>query len=117
MSLRIGIMGVGGRMGRLLAEEVAAAGAALAGGTVRAGGAAAPQGVPIRADAESLLSESDVAIDFTHASAAAAHAAARRRPASRWCSAPPACRRTRKPPLRGRRSACPSSTRPTSRPA
>ncbi len=76
MSLRIGIMGIAGRMGRLLAEEVVAAGAVLAGGTVRAGGAAPSPGVPVLADAASLLSESDVAIDFTHASAAAGHASA-----------------------------------------
>ena len=75
MALRIGIMGIAGRMGRLLAEEVAAAGAVLAGGTVRAG-AAPPDGVPVLDGAEDLLAASDVAIDFTHASAAAAHAAA-----------------------------------------
>ena len=75
MALRIGIMGVAGRMGRLLAEEVAPAGAVLAGGTVRAG-AAPPDGVLVLDGAEDLLAASDVAIDFTHASAAAAHAAA-----------------------------------------
>ena len=76
MSLRIGIMGVAGRMGRLLAEEVVAAGATLAGGTARLGGATAPGGVPVFGGAEALLAASDVAIDFTHASAAAAHASA-----------------------------------------
>ncbi len=43
MAIRIGIAGIAGRMGRLLAEEVAAAGATLAGGTRRqAAGTAAP---------------------------------------------------------------------------
>jgi 4-hydroxy-tetrahydrodipicolinate reductase len=74
MSLRIGIMGIAGRMGRLLAEEVAAAGAVLAGGTARSGTPAAD--LPVLRDAAALLAASDVAIDFTHASAAAAHAAA-----------------------------------------
>lgn len=76
MALRIGIMGIAGRMGRLLAEEVAAAGATLAGGTARTGGVAPPVGVPILDGAASLLAASDVAIDFTHASAAIAHAEA-----------------------------------------
>ena len=37
MTIRIGIAGIAGRMGRLLAEEVEAAGAILAGGTIRPG--------------------------------------------------------------------------------
>jgi 4-hydroxy-tetrahydrodipicolinate reductase len=64
MTIRIGILGISGRMGRLLAEEVAAAGATLAGG-LRRGEAPGP-----------LLAASDVVIDFTHASAAEAHVAA-----------------------------------------
>lgn len=75
MTLRIGIAGIGGRMGRLLAEEVAAAGATLAGGTRRPGSAGEAPG-PVVADAAALFAASDVVIDFTHASAAAAHAAA-----------------------------------------
>ncbi len=67
-------MGVAGRMGRLLAEEVAAAGAVLAGGTLRSG--TPPDGATVLRDAEALLAASDVVIDFTHAAAAAAHAAA-----------------------------------------
>ncbi|HYI82737.1 MAG TPA: dihydrodipicolinate reductase C-terminal domain-containing protein, partial [Acetobacteraceae bacterium] len=74
MSLRIGIMGIAGRMGRLLAEEVAVAGAVVAGGTLRSG--TPPAGIPVLRDAEALLAACDVAIDFTHASAASAHAAA-----------------------------------------
>jgi len=65
MALRIGIAGAGGRMGRLLAEEVAAAAPDLepAGGVGRGG------------DARALFAASDVVIDFTHAGAARAHAA------------------------------------------
>jgi 4-hydroxy-tetrahydrodipicolinate reductase len=63
MAIRIGIAGIGGRMGRLLAEEVDAAGAILAGGIGRDG------------DAVALFAASEVVIDFTHAHAAARHAA------------------------------------------
>jgi len=61
--MRIGIAGIAGRMGRLLVEEVAAAGASLSGGTQRG------------EDARALFTASDVVIDFTHAHAAATHAA------------------------------------------
>ena len=63
MSMRIGIAGITGRMGRLLAEEVPAAGATLVGGTRRGEELAA------------LAAGCDVVIDFTHAGAAAAHGA------------------------------------------
>ncbi|WBV43132.1 4-hydroxy-tetrahydrodipicolinate reductase [Pseudoroseomonas cervicalis] len=63
MALRIGIAGISGRMGQLLAEEVATAGAELAGGITRAG------------DAAALFAASDVVIDFTHAGTAERHAA------------------------------------------
>ncbi len=64
MAIRIGIAGIAGRMGQLLAEEVAAAGATLAGGLRR------------NEDPAALFAASDVVIDFTHASAAEANAAA-----------------------------------------
>jgi 4-hydroxy-tetrahydrodipicolinate reductase len=63
MASRIGIVGVGGRMGRLLAEEVPAAGATFAGGTRRG------------EDPRALFAASEVVIDFTHAHTAAHHAA------------------------------------------
>lgn len=63
MTLRIGIAGISGRMGRLISEEVAAAGATLAGGTGR------------NDDAEALFAGSDAVIDFTNAATAEAHAA------------------------------------------
>lgn len=62
--MRIGIIGIRGRMGQLLAREVAAAGLTLAGGTGRGD------------DVDALFAVSDVVIDFTHAHAAPAHAAA-----------------------------------------
>lgn len=64
MSIRIGIAGITGRMGKLLTEEVAAAGASLAGGLRRS------------EDPASLFASSDVVIDFTNAATAEAHAAA-----------------------------------------
>lgn len=73
--VRIGIAGIAGRMGRLLAEEVAVAGATLAGGTLRPNShTSGPSGAPILADAAALFAASDVVIDFTHAEQALPHA-------------------------------------------
>ncbi|WP_237213830.1 4-hydroxy-tetrahydrodipicolinate reductase [Falsiroseomonas oryziterrae] len=73
--MRIGIAGVAGRMGRLLAEEAVAAGATMAGGTVRPGSTKAPApGVPLLPDAAALFEAADVVIDFTHAGEAVPHA-------------------------------------------
>jgi 4-hydroxy-tetrahydrodipicolinate reductase len=75
MTLRIGIAGIAGRMGRLLAEEVGAAGATLAGGTVRtSSGKPAPAGVELFDAAAALFAGADVVIDFTHAEQAVPHA-------------------------------------------
>jgi 4-hydroxy-tetrahydrodipicolinate reductase len=63
MTTRIGIAGITGRMGQLLAEEVGAAGAALSGGTSR--------GNP---DLAALAADSDVVVDFTNAATAQASA-------------------------------------------
>jgi 4-hydroxy-tetrahydrodipicolinate reductase len=68
MTMRIGIAGITGRMGRLLAEEVAAAGATLAGGIGRSDTGPLP-GIA------ALAGAAEVVIDFTHASAARSHAA------------------------------------------
>lgn len=73
MTIRIGIAGITGRMGIYLAEEAAAA-ATLAGGTSRSGLGAGS--VPHFADITALARESDVVIDFTHASTVREHAAA-----------------------------------------
>ncbi len=62
--MKIGIAGITGRMGRLLAEEVSAAGLDLAGGLSRGG------------DMATLAAASDLVIDFTQSSTVRAHAAA-----------------------------------------
>ncbi len=93
--MKIGIVGCGGRMGRMLvAEVVATAGCELAGGTEApnspligqdvaelAGLAAA--GVAVGSDAEALFAITDAVIDFTVPAATALHAtlAARHRTA------------------------------------
>ena len=74
--IRIGIAGIAGRMGRLLAEEAVAAGAILGGGTLRPGSVTHSPPAPVLPDAAALFAASDVVIDFSHAAAAAAHAAA-----------------------------------------
>lgn len=73
MNKGIGIAGIAGRMGQLLAEEVVAAGFPLVGGIDRT---AAPTGVTLFSDIASLAAASDVVVDFTHASTSEAHAAA-----------------------------------------
>jgi 4-hydroxy-tetrahydrodipicolinate reductase len=60
MTTRIGIAGITGRMGQLLAEEVHAAGATLTGGISRGETTAFP-------DLAALAAVSDVIIDFTNA--------------------------------------------------
>lgn len=84
--IRIGIMGGGGRMGRMLVAEIAAMP-----GCVLAGGAEAPSsplvgrdlgelagigtlGLVVTADRPSLFAQSDVVIDFTIPAASIAHA-------------------------------------------
>jgi 4-hydroxy-tetrahydrodipicolinate reductase len=71
----IGIAGISGRMGHLLAEETLAAGAVLAGGLDRSG-KDAPAGAKLFADIAGLAAACDVVVEFTHASTAIAHAAA-----------------------------------------
>ncbi|WP_298224795.1 4-hydroxy-tetrahydrodipicolinate reductase [Acidocella sp.] len=73
MSIRIGIAGISGRMGIFLAQEAAAA-ATLVGGISRSGAGLA--GTPHFPDITTLAQESDVVIDFTHASTVHAHALA-----------------------------------------
>ncbi len=74
MGTRIGIAGIDGRMGRVLAEEAVAAGATLVGGIDRTG--KGPQGAALFADIAALAAACDVVVDFTHASSVAGHAAA-----------------------------------------
>lgn len=67
--MKIGIIGIAGRMGRLLAEEAVAAGHVVAGGVVRPGSGPAPD-AHVVGDLATLAGLSDVVIDFTVASAA-----------------------------------------------
>jgi 4-hydroxy-tetrahydrodipicolinate reductase len=75
MTTRIGIAGIAGRMGRILAELVPDTGATLVGGIDRPELAAA-QGVHRFPDIAALATAADVVVDFTHAAAVAPHAAA-----------------------------------------
>jgi 4-hydroxy-tetrahydrodipicolinate reductase len=74
MQARIGVAGIAGRMGKLLAEEVLAAGATLVGGIDRPG-VDVPDAT-LLPDMAALAAACDVVVDFTHASTVAAHAAA-----------------------------------------
>ncbi len=84
MSLRIGIAGITGRMGRLLAEEIPAAGAVLSGGTSRDPTATPAGGARRFADLGALADASDVVVDFTHAATAREHAAILSRHTAAW---------------------------------
>jgi 4-hydroxy-tetrahydrodipicolinate reductase len=81
MTIRIGIAGISGRMGRLLSEETAAL-AALSGGTSRT----RPQAetTPWFPNIAALAAASDIVIDFTHASLIAPHAAALAAAGTAW---------------------------------
>ena len=81
--VRIGIAGVAGRMGRLLAEEARGAGAELAGGIDKR---ADPPGsdVTLFSGIAELARASDIVLDFTHASAAQSHAAALAEAGTAW---------------------------------
>lgn len=85
MSLRIGVAGASGRMGRLLVEEVRTAGALLVGGIGRPGAEAPlPLGMTRLADIGALAQASDLVLDFTHAGAVRAHAAALAEAGTAW---------------------------------
>jgi 4-hydroxy-tetrahydrodipicolinate reductase len=70
MTVKIGIAGITGRMGRYLAEEVGAAGAVLVGGIGRPGNT--EHGFT---NIAALAAACDVVVDFTHASTVSHHAA------------------------------------------
>jgi 4-hydroxy-tetrahydrodipicolinate reductase len=84
---RIGVIGCGGRMGRMLiADIVATEGCGLSGGAAKPGSASIGQdlgelagtgriGLAAADDARQLLRDSDVAIDFTTPEATVTHAA------------------------------------------
>ena len=84
---KMGVVGCGGRMGRMLVAEIAASeGCTLAGGCAKAGSGYINQdigelagvgrlGISIGDDTEKLIRDSDVVIEFTTPKATAAHAA------------------------------------------
>ncbi|MFT9418910.1 4-hydroxy-tetrahydrodipicolinate reductase [Acetobacter sp.] len=74
--MRIGIAGITGRVGRLLVEEVLAAGATVAGGTTRSPEQVAglPAGIPLFTTMSALAEECEAVIDFTHADTVASSA-------------------------------------------
>lgn len=77
MTARIGIAGITGRIGCLVAEEVRAAKLDLVGGMGRAGSdKPLPEATRRFPDVAALAAAADVVVDFTHAATAAAHAAA-----------------------------------------
>jgi len=77
MTLRIGIAGLTGQVGRLVVEEIRAVGLTVAGGTIREGTTKTiPQAVSAFTRIEDLAAVSDVVIDFSHADTTAASAAA-----------------------------------------
>ncbi len=82
--MKIGIAGIAGRMGRLLAEEVPLAGAELVGGTIDPARDTAPPGITIFDNIESLAAACDLVIDFTHASTVARHAQVLARANTAW---------------------------------
>jgi 4-hydroxy-tetrahydrodipicolinate reductase len=77
MGTRIGIAGITGRMGQLLAEEVRTAGADLTGGISRTGSGPFP-------DLAALAAASDVVIDFTNAATAQTTAATMAESGKAW---------------------------------
>ena len=126
--MKIGIVGCGGTMGRLLVHEVVAAeDCALSGGTGRPGSALIgldvteqaglrPSGLIVADDAEALFQASDAVIDLSVADAAPRHARNKKtnwraRTASPWYTEPRASTPPSKRPSRRRRSAPPSCSR------
>jgi 4-hydroxy-tetrahydrodipicolinate reductase len=73
--MQIGVAGIAGRMGRVVAEEIVAAGAMLTGGTCPLG-ETPPPGVIGFASLRDLAAGSRAIIDFTHASTVPSHAEA-----------------------------------------
>jgi 4-hydroxy-tetrahydrodipicolinate reductase len=85
MATRIGIAGITGRMGHLLAEEIRAGDAFLTGGIGRPGSAkAAPPGAELFPDIAALAAASEAVVDFTNAATAKPHAAAMAASGKAW---------------------------------
>jgi 4-hydroxy-tetrahydrodipicolinate reductase len=85
MATRIGIAGITGRMGQLLAEEVRAANAELTGGAGRPDSTKpGPSGAELFADIGALAAASDVVVDFTNAATAQPYAKAMSASGKAW---------------------------------
>jgi 4-hydroxy-tetrahydrodipicolinate reductase len=85
MPTRIGIAGITGRMGHLVAEEVRAAGANLVGGIGRAKSPNPPPAdAPLLPNLTALAAACDVVIDFTNAATAQATAATMAAAGTAW---------------------------------
>jgi 4-hydroxy-tetrahydrodipicolinate reductase len=82
MQKGIGIAGIAGRMGALLAEEVPAAGVRLVGGIDRPGVTVA--GATLFRDITTLAEAADVVLDFSHASTVLPHARALTAAGTAW---------------------------------
>lgn len=72
--MRIGVAGIAGRMGRLVADEIVLAGATLSGGTSLEADTP-PEGTTLFPTIARLAAVSDAVIDFTHVSTVHGHAA------------------------------------------
>lgn len=74
--MHIGIVGIRGRVGRLLVDEVRRQGASLVGGTIRPGSTPTNPDPDIRLfdSLDALAMQAKVVVDFTHADATAGHA-------------------------------------------
>ena len=70
--MRIGVAGIAGRMGRMVAEEIVASGATLTGGVCLSGDSP-PAGAAVWETISALAAHSQAIIDFTHASTVDAH--------------------------------------------
>jgi 4-hydroxy-tetrahydrodipicolinate reductase len=81
--MSIGVAGIAGRMGRLVAEEILAAGAELAGGTCLPDDVP-PAGTTRFTDIASLAAAARVVVDFTHALTVPDHAACLAAAGSAW---------------------------------
>ena len=85
MTTRIGIAGITGRMGHLLAEEVRAAGADLGGGIGRPDLVEpVPPGATLLPDIGALAAAAEVVLDFTNAATAQTNAAALAAAGTAW---------------------------------
>lgn len=85
MPTRIGIAGITGRMGHLLAEETRAAGADLVGGIGRPDlGEPVPPGATLLPDIAALAAAAEVVLEFTHAATAQPNAAALAAAGTAW---------------------------------